>query len=470
MTGGSSAGTRRALGAWFIAAGLLAAVPAAAQAQAAVQPPETPAASAPGAQQGATVAEAAAVPELTLAEAIRIALETNRSVNIARRQIGIAEDLRKQARSGYFPSVTIDANTAQRNNAFQARLRIGNAPAVTVPEGDSYTAYSRTALVMPLYDFGRTSSASEAAKLGVEVAGLDAERTDQDIVLLVSQAYYRVLQAQKIRQVVLDSIATVDLQLKDAQAFFSQGIVASSDVLSAEVRRAERQQDLIAAEANLQLAQATLNRIMGQDLNRKLRLQDVSGRPQWNGNYDSLLRTAHESRSDLKAARLQVLSSEADLDAARAENWPRLDAFAEYDTNSTSFLVNKDFTVTGFTFSMTLFSGGAQSAAVERRQKQVLQAQDQFLERQDNISLDVKQAYLAAGQTFDSVQVAEKNQQLAVENLRIYRDQYSQGLVTSTDVLTAEDAASRARSNYYQALYDYYTALARLDNVVGQSK
>ena len=162
--------------------------------------------------------------------------------------------------------------------------------------------------------------------------------------------------------------------------------------------------------------------------------------------------------------------SEADLDAARAENWPRLDAFAEYDTNSTSFLVNKDFTVTGFTFSMTLFSGGAQSAAVERRQKQVLQAQDQFLERQDNISLDVKQAYLAAGQTFDSVQVAEKNQQLAVENLRIYRDQYSQGLVTSTDVLTAEDAASRARSNYYQALYDYYTALARLDNVVGQSK
>ena len=106
----------------------------------------------------------------------------------------------------------------------------------------------------------------------------------------------------------------------------------------------------------------------------------------------------------------------------------------------------------------------------EQRQKEVLQAQDQFLEQQDNISLDVKQAYLTAGQTFDSVQVTEKEQQLAVENLRIFRDQYREGLVTSTDVLTAEDAASRARSTYYQALYDYHTALARLDNVIGKSK
>jgi outer membrane protein TolC len=269
---------------------------------------------------------------------------------------------------------------------------------------------------------------------------------------------------------VLDSIATVRLQHRDAQAFFTQGLVASSDVLSAEVRLAERQQDLIAAEANLQVAQAALNRVMGRELDSKLRLQDVSGLPQWSGNYDTLVRTAHESRGDLKAARLQMLSSEADLKAARAENWPRLNAFAEYDTNTTSFLVHKEWAVTGLTLSMTLFSGGAQSAAIERRQKEVLEAQDQFLERQDNISLDVKQAYLTAGQTFDSVRVAEKNQQLAAENLRIFRDRYSEGLVTSTDVLTAEDTASRARSNYFQALYDFHTALARLDNVIGQSK
>ncbi len=406
-----------------------------------------------------------AVVELSLADAIRAALENNRSVGISRRRIGIAQDRLSEARSGDWPKVTFDGATAQRDVAPQ--VRFGSQ---IVPQGDVYTATTHTALVLPLTDFGRTYNAKEAAEFGVDVAQLNSNRTEQDIILQVSQAYYRVLQSQKIRQVVLDSIAAVQLQERDAKAFFEQGLVASSDVLSAEVRLAERQQDLIQAEANLQFAMATLNRVMGSDLNRNLQLKDVTSDPQWSGNYEALVQTARQTRSDLKAARLQMLSSEADLRAARADNFPRLNAYAAYDTNSTSIFVNKEWTTTGLTLSMTLFSGGAQSATISRRQKELLEAQDQFLERQDNISLDVKQAYLTVGQTYDSVRVAQKNQQLSAENLRIFRDRYTQGLVTSTDVLTAEDAASRARSNYYQALYDYHSALARLDNVIGQSK
>lgn len=418
----------------------------------------------------------AAEPKMSLADAIRTALENNRNVGIARRRIGIAEDRLSEAKSGDWPRVTFDGATSQRDEppasvlppAFAAAFHL--PPGSALSQGDLYTATTRTALVLPLTDFGRTSNLKESARVGVDVARLISERTEQDITLQVSQAYYRVLQSQKIRQVVLESIATVQLQLRDAEAFLSQGLVAPSDVLSAQVRLAERQQDLIQAEANLQVATATLNRVLGFDLNRKLRLKDVSGSPQWSGNYENLVETAHENRTDLKAARLQMLSSEANLNIARADNYPRLSAYAEYDTNSTSILLHKEWAATGLALSMTLFSGGAQSAVVHRRQKELLEAQDQFLERQDNISLDVKQAYLIVGQTFDSVRVAEKNQQLAAENLRIFRDRYTQGLVTSTDVLTAEDSASRARSNYFQALYDYHSALARLNNVIGKSK
>jgi outer membrane protein len=462
----------------LVVAALLAEGDALAQA-----PPGVPGAVPPardGAGAGRSVLPAAestpAEPEILLADAIRAALENNRNVGIARRRVGIAEDRMSEAKAGDWPRVTFEGATSQRDQppasvlppAFATAFRL--PPGSGLSQGDLYTATTRTALVLPLTDFGRTSNLKQSAKFGVDVAQLNSERTEQDITLQVSQAYYRVLQAKKIRQVVLESIDSVQQQLRDAKAFLTQGLVASSDVLSAEVRLAERQQDLIQAETNLQVATATLNRVMGFDLNRKLRLKDVSSTPTWSGNYETLVQTAHQNRSDLKAARLQMLSSEADLRLARADNYPRLNAYAEYDTNSTSLLLHKEWAATGLTLSMTLFSGGAQSAVVERRQKELLEAQDQFLERQDNISFDVKQAYLIAGQTFDSVRVAEKNQQLAAENLRIFRDRYSQGLVTSTDVLTAEDSASRARLNYFQALYDYHSARARLENVIGQSK
>jgi outer membrane protein TolC len=439
----------------------------AALAQAPVVPRSMPAPAGAPSNVGkpATGSAPAASAELTLADAIRTALENNRIVGISRRRIGIAEDRLREVKSGDWPRLTIDASTAQRDQP--AAVQFG---AISVRQGDPFTAISHTALVLPLTDFGRAWNQKEAAQAGVDAARLNSERTEQDIAFQVSQAYYRVLQAQKIRGVVLESIATVQLQVRDARAFLTQGLVAASDVLSAEVRLAERQQDLIQAEANLQVAAATLNRLLGADLSRKLRLQDVSGTVQWSGNYDALVLAAHRDRSDLKAAQLQVRSSQADLQVARADNYPRLSAYAAYDTNSTSILAQREWASTGFTLSMTLFSGGAQSAVVERRQKELLEAQDQFLERQDNIALDVKQAYLLIGQTFDSVRVAEKNQQLAAENLRILRDRYTQGLVTSTEVLTAEDSASRSRSNYYQALYDHHSAIARLDNVIGQSK
>jgi outer membrane protein len=458
------------LGAVLIAAGWNIALPEASWAQSTRTPtnPVAPVPAAPAAP-ASPAASVSSGPEFTLADAIRTALDNNRSISIARRRIDIAQDRQTQARAGYFPSLEVDASTAQRDNQPVGKFNLGPTPTI-VPQGDEYTAMTHTALVVPLLDFGKTSNASDAAKAGVDVAQLTSERTEQDIVLQVSQAYYRVLESQKIRQVVLDSIATVQLQLQDAKAFLDQGLVSASDVLSAEVRLAERQQDLITAETNLQVAQATLNRVMGQNLDKKLHLQDVTGRPEWSGNYDSLVEAAHHDRSDLKAAQLQIASSEADLRAARAAQLPTLNAYAAYDTNSTSFLVHKEWFTTGLSFSMVIFNGGAQSAKVAERQKELLEAQDQFLERQDNISLDVKQAYLSAGQAFDSVKVAEKNQELAAENLRIFRDRYTQGLVTSTDVLIAEDAASRSKSNYYQALYDYHTALARLDNVIGKSK
>lgn len=53
------------------------------------------------------------------------------------------------------------------------------------------------------------------------------------------------------------------------------------------------------------------------------------------------------------------------------------------------------------------------------------------------------------------------------ENLRIVRDQYGEGLLTSADILIEEDRLARSRSNYFRSLYDYHESYARLINAVG---
>jgi len=104
---------------------------------------------------------ASAEPEMQLGDAIRAALENNRNVGIARRRIGIAENRVSEAKSGDWPSLTFDGATAQRDN--QPIVVFGR---LLVPQGDMYTAVTRTALVLPLTDFGRTANRKESAQVG----------------------------------------------------------------------------------------------------------------------------------------------------------------------------------------------------------------------------------------------------------------------------------------------------------------
>ena len=61
----------------------------------------------------------------------------------------------------------------------------------------------------------------------------------------------------------------------------------------------------------------------------------------------------------------------------------------------------------------------------------------------------------------------EKNVEQAQESLRIAQLSFSEGLVTSLDVIAAEATLTQVKTNYSQALYDYVISMAELDKAIG---
>ncbi|MEZ5993697.1 MAG: TolC family protein [Planctomycetota bacterium] len=116
--------------------------------------------------------------------------------------------------------------------------------------------------VVPIYDFGKTMYALEVANGRADLAELSARRQYQEVEFGVALGYFRLLEAQKILQVVEESIEVVQRQLQIAQEFLEQGLVANNDVLVVEVQLAQRQQEQLRAHNNVEVAKATLNRLM----------------------------------------------------------------------------------------------------------------------------------------------------------------------------------------------------------------
>ena len=101
------------------------------------------------------------------------------------------------------------------------------------------------------------------AKQMSEAAGHQLDRTDQEIVFRVVSSYYDVLLAAKELEVAEQSAKTANSIMDRSQARFDSGLTVESDLLTAKVRMAARQQEVIRARNTLEVARAQLNTAMG---------------------------------------------------------------------------------------------------------------------------------------------------------------------------------------------------------------
>ncbi len=418
----------------------------------------------PGGSPEARREEAPPAPvPLSLEECIRIAIAGNRNLRIADRRVLIAEDKVTEAWSNLFPRVTGSGKYDARSNDQGGRL--GSMEFVM---GDRQVFTGQVTALVPLYTFGRVANQGRAETLRVGVEELDARRTREDLELAVSRAFFRILEAERLKGVVDESILVVERQLEVARDFYLQGMVAKSDVLAAEVQIAERRQERIRAENNIQLATSTLNRLMGMDVDRPTRVIDVLEAAPWSGNFRSVLTAAIERRPDLQALRKQIEIDQAEYRATRSGLLPYLYGQGSYHHSSDSFLLNDQWVSGGVVLEWPIFDGTT-FVRLKRKGKEIAEAVDLRDDRADDIVLEVKQAYLGVREAAERIPVARKSIDQAEENLRMVRDQYGEGLVSITDVLTEEDRLSRSRSSYFRSLYDYHDAFARLKNAISGS-
>jgi len=85
----------------------------------------------------------------------------------------------------------------------------------------------------------------------------------------------------------------------------------------------------------------------------------------------------------------------------------------------------------------------------------------------DQVKLDVRNRWLDAKTAYDSLAVAQTQQQTAEEALRLQKVRFDNAAATTTDVLDAQTDAARARLSFATARYDYYRALVGLARSVG---
>ncbi len=104
---------------------------------------------------------------------------------------------------------------------------------------------------------------------------------------------------------------------------------------------------------------------------------------------------------------------------------------------------------------------------VEAGQSRENQAADFLANIRDQITLEVKNAFLLLHEAEKQVQVAKKAIEQAEENFRINTERYREQVGTSTDVIDAQTLLTKAKSDRHNALGDFSISRAKLERAMG---
>jgi len=408
---------------------------------------------------------------LTLREAVDAALRQSPETAIARADNQEAKSASTLARTQLLPQLVFTEDISRGNDpvyAFGTRLRQRrftqadfalsalNSPQ---PIGNFSTRFAGQWLA---FDSFKTQRKIHRSDLLRESASSSATAVDQQIVFRVVAAYQQVLYAQREVDVTQHERETAAALQSSVDQHVKAGLAVESDRMSAQVNVAVRNEELIAAQGDLELAWATLRDAMGSLNLKETGLKPIQPHTFSQGKLEEEMGTAAKMRPDLTALGKAQLAQASAVGAAKSDFGPRVSAYGNWEEDRTSFDgAGGNNWVAGVQISVDLLPMG-KHAQVEREIAAKRKIDAQVALAQQHLRLEVSKAHIHLRTAAMQVEAAQAALDQSAESLRILRNRYDAGLATITDLLRAEDAERQSQSNYWHAVYSNAVAYSEL--------
>jgi len=419
---------------------------------------------------------------LTLERSLEIALKNNPEVAATLWDVSAAGARVDQAKAARLPTLTYEGNYIKYLNSKPLwEARYNNERRLFAKQ----QSRGDVLLKLPLFTGGRIINEIKAAELFRLAEQNRLSRTRDELVFNVSSTFYAILSQEKVIDSVKFSLQAMQEQRQKMAKMVEVDKAAKVDLLRTEVRVADLEQGLEKETNVLEIQKRLLANLMGLDFDKarlkfagKLTFEKVGYRP------EQLVPRALELRPDFAAAQERVASQARRVDVARAGHYPNVNLVGAYGYRGSGVMGIRDDRGNiqhptdrgpfydddgqiGVTVTLPLFEGGRISAKVREEFSALAAAQERLRKLNLQVRQEVETAILDVDSSSERVKATEKAIEQARESLRIETLKYNLGAGTVTDVLDAQTALLVTETNYYRALADFHTALARLKLAVG---
>ena len=473
------------------------------------------------------VTEGSELIELTLEQAVVIALENNLDLKVARMNPVLQEYNLKSLRASFRPRVTGSysySNSASPSNnvlegvntLIQVSQGFNGGISQTLPWFGSNiqanwtngrgSTNNQTARLNPNYNTGLSFSYGMPLLAGFKIDGtrnnlrtsvITTEVIDIQLMQTIEAtkntirtSYWQLRSAIEQIEIAKRALELAKRSLSDSLIRVEIGTAASIDSVTFETQVAQADQSFLAAQIAWRTAELNFKRLLVTGTDDPLYRKTINPTDRPTLNVQSVdiqagVAKALAERTDVIISRKQLQISKMNLEVTKGQTLPSLSMSAGYsasgqggtqfingvaipggygDALSTMFDLNTPRWNLGFNFSIPL-GQLAEKSAYARAQIQIDQALAQLKVQELTVSTAVINAGLNVENAYKLYQAAVKSRDAAERNAAAAQVRFENGLLTNFDVITSQNTLTNARLSELTRIIAYINAIAEYERV-----
>ena len=335
-------------------------------------------------------------------------------------------------------------------------------------------------LTQPLYMGGKIRAMNQITDEARLIARQKGRQAEQELLLAVEQAYWQVVSLSAKRRIATQYVDMTRRLDDDMNQMIKEGVATKASGLSVSVKAGEAEMTLTKVDNALTLSRMALCRLCGMPLDTPITLADEKLEelpPLQTAATDAQTdtTTAFAHRPELQMLESALTISRRQVDMARSDFMPQLaltgGLLTTYPGLTNGF--EKKFKGTwavGVALKVPVWNWGEGRHKVQAARADATIAALQLDEAKEQIALSLKQAAQRVEEADKQYALSMRNLSRADENLYTARQGFAEGVVVTSDLLSAQTAWVGAQSDKIDAQIDQRisrSALRKAQGILG---
>jgi outer membrane protein TolC len=411
--------------------------------------------------------------ELSLEQAIQLAIQNNLTTLLAGERRREAEGLSQEARAGLLPHLSGTAYQANiTQNLAALGFQPGTFPGITNTFIGPFNNFdARARLVQSIFNLSAIRN-YQAGRAGVRVAELQEGLAREQVAAATALSYLESLRADRSVLAARANLELAQTLVNLAQDQRNAGVATGVDVTRAQTRVAQEQVRLAQAQTASDQALLNLQRIVGVPLGGVLTLTDqlrftTDPLP----SAEAAIQEAGQTRPEVRIAEEQLKVANLERRALKAELLPSLEFAGDYGvsgiTPTDTALPTRRAAIQ---LNVPIFDGGLTRGRIKVAESRRRQVELELGSVRRQVEEDARLALATLKTAAQQVRAADESVILAQRELDMARDRFRAGVADNLEVVSAQTALANARDAQITSLAQYNAARLNLASALGRAE